>query len=39
MFENYLTESSLEVDDIPQQTKEPVWILGIKYDAIEGKHF
>ena len=37
MFENYLTESSLEVDDIPQQTKYPVWILGKKYNAVEDR--
>lgn len=36
MFETYLTDGSLEVDDIPQQTKEPVWILGKKYNAVEG---
>lgn len=35
MFETYLTESSLEVDDIPQQTKDPVWILGKKYNAVK----
>lgn len=35
MFETYLTENSLEPDDIPQ-TKEPVWILGKKYNAIQG---
>lgn len=34
MFETYLTDSPLEVDDIPQ-TKEPVWILGKKYNAIQ----
>ncbi|KAF5305695.1 hypothetical protein FQA39_LY09184 [Lamprigera yunnana] len=33
MFETYLTEGSLEVDDIPQHTKDPVWILGKKYNA------
>ncbi|KAF5297750.1 hypothetical protein FQR65_LT09924 [Abscondita terminalis] len=33
MFETYLSENSLEVDDIPQQTKDPVWILGKKYNA------
>ncbi|KAK5646792.1 hypothetical protein RI129_005256 [Pyrocoelia pectoralis] len=35
MFENCLTECCLEVEDIPQQTKYPVWILGKKYKAIE----
>ncbi|KAF2903691.1 hypothetical protein ILUMI_02486 [Ignelater luminosus] len=35
MFETYLTDGSLEVDDIPQQTKEPVWILGKKYNAVQ----
>lgn len=36
MFEAYLTnEVQLEPDDIPN-TKEPVWILGKKYSAIDG---
>lgn len=34
MFEAYL-EATIEPDDIPQTT-EPVWILGKKYNAIEG---
>ncbi|XP_065162792.1 cysteine protease ATG4A isoform X2 [Atheta coriaria] len=32
MFEAYLTDGNSETDDIPL-TKEPVYILGIKYDA------
>lgn len=36
MFEAYLTDGNSETDDIPQ-TKEPVYILGIKYDANKGK--
>ena len=38
MFEAYLTHESTsqpEPDDIPQ-TKEPVWILGKKYNALKG---
>lgn len=38
MFEAYLTHEStsqLEPDDIPQ-TKDPVWILGKKYNALKG---
>lgn len=35
MFEAYL-EGSIEPDDIPQ-TQEPVFILGKKYSAIQGK--
>lgn len=44
MFEAYLTHESTsqpEPDDIPQ-TKDPVWILGKKYNAMKGilkKHF
>lgn len=37
MFEAYLEATALEPDDIPQ-TNEPVWILGQKYNSIEGKH-
>lgn len=38
MFEAYLTNEAvqLEPDDIPN-TKEPVWILGKKYSAIDGQ--
>lgn len=38
MFEAYLTHESTsqpEPDDIPQ-TKDPVWILGKKYNAMKG---
>lgn len=36
-FENYLAQdsSSIEPDDIPK-TNNPVWILGRKYNAIQG---
>lgn len=34
MFEAYM-ESTVEPDDIPQ-THEPVWILGKKYNALQG---
>lgn len=38
MFEAYLThEGILEPDDIPQ-TKEPIWILGKKYNGYQGKY-
>ncbi len=39
MFEAYLTHEStsqLEPDDIPQ-TKDPVWILGVEYNALKGE--
>lgn len=38
IFEAALTHdtSSSDLDDIPQ-TREPVWILGRKYDASRGK--
>lgn len=38
MFEAYMTHESghLEPDDIPH-TKDPVWILGKKYSALNGK--
>lgn len=39
LFEAYLTHESTsqpEPDDIPR-TKDPVWILGKKYDALKGK--
>jgi hypothetical protein len=38
MFEAYLTHESTsqpEPDDIPQ-TRDPVWILGKKYNAMKG---
>ena len=35
MFEMYL-EGSIEPDDIPN-TREPVYILGKKYNAVQGK--
>lgn len=34
MFEAYM-ESTVEPDDIPQ-TSDPVWILGKKYNAVQG---
>jgi hypothetical protein len=39
MFEAYLTQEAghLDPDDIPH-TKDPVWILGKKYRAIDGDH-
>lgn len=41
MFEAYLTHESTsqpEPDDIPH-TKDPVWILGKKYNALKGKMY
>lgn len=36
MFEAYLAnEGVIEADDIPQ-TKDPIWILGKKYNGSEG---
>lgn len=35
MFEAYLEATTVEPDDIPQ-TNKPVWILGKKYNALEG---
>lgn len=35
VFEAYYEHGHLEPDDIPQ-TKDPVWILGKKYNAIQG---
>lgn len=37
MFEACL-DATLEPDDIPK-TLEPVWILGKKYHAIQGRYF
>jgi hypothetical protein len=38
MFEAYLTQEAghLDPDDIPH-TKDPVWVLGKKYRAIDGE--
>lgn len=38
VFETYLSPefSHVDANDIPQ-TKEPVWILGKKYNPIQGK--
>lgn len=37
MFEAYLSHDGVsEPDDIPQ-TKDPVWILGKRYNGYEGK--
>lgn len=39
MFEAYLTQEAghLDPDDIPH-TKDPVWVLGKKYRAIDGEY-
>lgn len=39
MFEAYLTQEAghLDPDDIPH-TKDPVWVLGRKYNAIHGDY-
>jgi hypothetical protein len=39
MFEAYLTQEAghLDPDDIPH-TKDPVWVLGKKYRAIDGDY-
>jgi choline kinase len=39
MFEAYLTQEAghMEPDDIPH-TKDPVWVLGKKYRAIDGEY-
>lgn len=36
IFEAALSHDSSDFDEIPP-TKEPVWILGRKYDAVRGK--
>lgn len=37
-FENYLAQDNnlIEPDDIPKTNKDPVWILGRRYNAIQG---
>lgn len=39
-FENYLAQAQdsnlIDLDDIPKTNRDPVWILGRRYNAIQG---